>query len=153
MRGAVGPHAERGADLRVGDRQVAVGDALPPRRAVARARHIAERAVAVEERLLADEQPRRVVGDHAAQLALDAPLLDRGRRLAPDEVRVLAEADRPAEAGLVGVVLLVDVLAPQAVALLETQRVVRRAADRDRAERLAPPPPRGPPPRAATRRP
>ena len=68
----------------------------PQRRAVAGARDVADRAVAVEQRLLADEHDRGVVGDQAAQLPRDAALLDRGRGLAADEVRVLAQAHGPA---------------------------------------------------------
>jgi hypothetical protein len=47
------------------------------------------------------------------------------------------EADEPAQPGLEGIVLLVDVLAPEPVALLQAQRVVRAAADRRGAQRLA----------------
>jgi hypothetical protein len=89
VRRALGPYAQARAGLGVRDGQVPVEDGLADRRAVAGARDVAERPVAVEQRLLADEQAGRVVGEHAAQPALHAARLDRGRRLAPDEVGVL----------------------------------------------------------------
>ena len=59
------------------------------------------------------------------------------QRLAPEERNVLAELDRPAEAGLERRVIGADVGAPGAVALLEPQRLDGAIAGVGDAERLA----------------
>ena len=82
----------------------------------------------------------RSVAFRQASLRVDAVLLDARERVAADEVGAVVEADDPAEAGLVRVRRLVDVVAPERERGLEAQRVARAEAARLDAfgEELAP---------------
>ena len=111
--------------------QVGVGDRALDRVAVAAARDAADRGSLDANRLRA-ERDRARVGEHeAAEAALR--LLLREQRLAADEV-ALVELDREPEPRLERRVVGRDVGAPDAVALLEPQRVDRPVAARDEAE-------------------
>ena len=111
-------------------RQVRVGDRALDRVAVAAARHAAD-GLAVDAHRLGAERDRARVGEHeAAEPALR--LRPREQRLAADEV-ALVELDGEAEPGLERRVVGRDVGAPDAVALLEPQRVDRLVAAGDEA--------------------
>ena len=110
-------------------RQVAVRDAAAHRVAVRGARHVAHDAPVVADRLLAHHDGDRVVERHAGE-----PFCGTHRRPDPLEglpaLELLVPLHREAEAGLERVVLRVDVLAPQPVALLQPERVEGAAAGR-----------------------
>ena len=62
-------------------------------------------------------------------------LFDPQEGIATDEVPFV-ETDGKAQAGLIRVVLAVDVGTPQAISLLEPERIEGTTAERDHAERL-----------------
>src|SRR5205085_4521915 len=123
------------AGFRLLEREVAVRDALRDAVAVVAARHVAEDGIAVHDRLLA-HRDLAVVDRQAAELPLDPLGLDALQRGTADEV-ALVHPHREAEAGLVRVVVGVDVGAPAAVALLQPQRVERAGSGDDETELLA----------------
>ena len=79
----------------------------------------------------------RVVEDEAAQPLARTGGLGRHQRVAPDEIDLLVERDREPEPRLVRRLVRRDVARPDAVALLDPQRVDRAIAAGDHAVRRA----------------
>src|SRR4051794_40393220 len=116
-------------------RQVRVGDRALDRVAVAAARDPAHDVAADAHGFVAQRDRARVVEHEAAQAPLDRPLVQRG----PAEV-VLVALDAEAQPRLERRVVGGDVGGPDAVALLQAQRVDRLVAAGNEAVRLAGPP-------------
>ena len=113
-------------------RDVGVRDRALDRVAVAAARHPAEDLAVHPHGLGAERNRARLVEDEAGESPLRRLFLRREERVAPEEV-ALVELDGEAEAGLERRLVRRDVGAPDAVALLEPQRVDRLVAARDEA--------------------
>ena len=91
------------------------------------------------DRLVAEADRPRVVEDEAAQPLARAGRLRRDERVAAEEVARLVERDREPEARLVRRLVRGDVARPDAVALLEPERVDRPVAGGDHPVRRARP--------------
>src|SRR6266404_5015874 len=126
-------------------RHVGVGDRAADGVAVAAARDAADEFAADPNRLRAECDGTRIGKDEAGEAALR--LLRGEEGVAPDEV-ALVELDGEPDPALVRRVLGRDVGAPDAVALLQPQRVDRLVAAGDEAVRPARLPERVPQPQA-----
>ena len=104
--------------------------------AVVGAGDVAKETVCVHDRLFAHDDGVGVVEGHAAELARVALCAKLCQCVAADKVSFV-HAHGEIDAGLVGIVLGVDVLAPEPIALFEAEGVEGAAAGRDQAERLA----------------
>src|SRR5439155_13074441 len=138
-------HLDPGTLLGMGQWQVTIDDALSDRVPVIRTGHVTDALAGGEDWFLAEHHDGRVIERHAGQLSGDALLFDPQEGVTTDEV-AFVEADRKAESRLVRVVLAVDVGAPQAVPLLQPERVEGTTAERGYAERLTRLPQRVPQP-------
>ena len=101
--------------------------------AVVRAGDVSEDAAIVHERLLTHHYGIGVVQRHAAKSAAHSLRSGYSQRVPTDEVS-LSHPDRKPVPGLVGIVLGVDVVAPEPVPLPQPQRV-EGAAGGDQAQR------------------
>src|SRR5206468_8668594 len=103
-------------------RDVGVGDRALHRVAVAAARHAADDLAADAHRLRAQNHRARLVEDQTCEARLRRRLAFLDEGVPPNEL-ALVELDAEAEPRRVGVDLGTDIRAPDAVSLLETQRI------------------------------
>ncbi len=116
--------------LRVLQRQVAIRDESANGVPVIGAGNVPEYAAAVQYGFFPHHNRVWIVQGEAAEFPGDPPVPDFDQGVPPHEV-ALVESDGPADAGLAGVVLRVNIRAPQAVSLFKPERVERAAAERD----------------------
>ena len=91
---------------------------------------VPENAAAVKYGFLPHHNRVRIVQGEAAELPVDSLLADSQQGVLPNKF-AFVESDGPAEAGFIGIVLRVNIRAPEAIPLFETQCVERPAAERN----------------------
>src|SRR5512138_1081939 len=116
------------------ERQVAISNALSDGVAKVCAGHVTDYLVRRENRLATHDNMRRIIQRKAAQFALDTFGADALQRGAPMKV-ALIQSHGETKSGFVGIVFMVNVCAPEPVALFQAQRIKGPTTRRDDAQR------------------